>query len=100
MPRPIRRASARGCISIPSAGIRGPRPRPGRRCSRGAGGGEKGGGRGRDPLGLVLKGGEWYLVTRVRTQLRTYRVSSIAQLTVHDETFERPEDFDLRDEWT
>jgi predicted DNA-binding transcriptional regulator YafY len=54
----------------------------------------------RDPLGLVLKGGEWYLVTRVRTQLRTYRVSSIAQLTVHDETFERPDGFDLREEWT
>ncbi|AUT63117.1 helix-turn-helix transcriptional regulator [Paraburkholderia terrae] len=62
--------------------------------------GENEGVRVRDPLGLVLKGGEWYLVTRVRTQLRTYRVSSIAQLTVHDETFERPEDFDLRDEWT
>jgi len=57
------------------------------------------GARVRDPLGLVLKGGEWYLVTRVRTQLRTYRVSSITQLTVHDETFERPDDFDLREEW-
>src|ERR1700761_7421082 len=57
------------------------------------------GARVRDPLGLVLKGGEWYLVTRVRTQLRTYRVSSITQLTVHDETFGRPDDFDLREEW-
>ncbi len=58
------------------------------------------GARVRDPLGLVLKGGEWYLVTRVRTQLRTYRVSSITQLTVHEETFERPDGFDLREEWT
>src|SRR5258705_3639375 len=58
------------------------------------------GARTRDPLGLVLKGGEWYLVARVRTQLRTYRVSSISQLTVLDETFERPADFDLRDEWS
>lgn len=53
----------------------------------------------RDPLGLVLKGGEWYLVARARTQLRTYRVSSISELTVLDETFERPANFDLRDEW-
>jgi predicted DNA-binding transcriptional regulator YafY len=54
----------------------------------------------REPLGLVLKGGDWYLVARVRTQTRTYKVAAITCLTVLDETFERPEDFDLRSEWT
>lgn len=54
----------------------------------------------REPLGLVLKGGDWYLVARVRTQMRTYRVAAITRLTVLDESFERPENFDLRAEWT
>lgn len=53
----------------------------------------------RDPLGLVLKAGDWYLVARARTQMRIYKVASIAQLNVLDETFERPAGFDLRSEW-
>lgn len=54
----------------------------------------------REPLGLVLKGGDWYLVARVRTQTRTYKVAAMTSLTVLDESFDRPEDFDLRSEWT
>src|SRR5271157_6449116 len=33
-----------------------------------------------DPLGLVLKGGIWYLVARIDTGFRTYRVSRILDL--------------------
>jgi len=51
------------------------------------------------PLGLVLKGGVWYLVARVGDQPRTYRVSNIVELTVTSERFERPKDFDLAAFW-
>jgi predicted DNA-binding transcriptional regulator YafY len=53
----------------------------------------------REPLGLVLKAGDWYLVARERAQARIYKVANISQLEVLDATFERPAKFDLRDEW-
>ena len=57
-----------------------------------------------DPLGLILKGGRWYLAARPagggRREPRTYRVSNILDLTVTEETFERPPDFDLANWWT
>jgi predicted DNA-binding transcriptional regulator YafY len=53
-----------------------------------------------DPLGIVLKAGVWYFVARVGTDVRTYRVATVLDLTVLDETFERPSDFDLAAEWT
>ncbi len=60
------------------------------------------------PLGLVLKGGVWYLVAQVSDQAndqmsaqpRTYKVANIDQLVVRDERFERPKDFDLAGFWT
>jgi predicted DNA-binding transcriptional regulator YafY len=52
------------------------------------------------PLGLVLKGGLWYVVARVGEQLRTYRAANIVELTATDEHFERPKDFDLVRFWT
>jgi predicted DNA-binding transcriptional regulator YafY len=52
------------------------------------------------PLGLVLKGGIWYVVAQVGEKIRTYRVSNIVDLTVTDECFERPKDFDLVRFWT
>jgi predicted DNA-binding transcriptional regulator YafY len=52
-----------------------------------------------EPLGLVLKGGGWYLVARATGQARTYRVSRILDLEALDETFERPADFDLIAFW-
>jgi predicted DNA-binding transcriptional regulator YafY len=52
------------------------------------------------PLGLVLKGGAWYLVAQIGGQPRTYRVSNILDLTVTEEHFERPRDFDLVRFWT
>ncbi|TDN63691.1 transcriptional regulator [Paraburkholderia sp. BL10I2N1] len=59
-----------------------------------------GGDRRREPLGLVLKAGDWYLIARVRTQTRIYKVASITHLTVLDEVFERPASFDLRAQWS
>lgn len=52
------------------------------------------------PLGLVLKGGVWYLVARVGEQTRTYRVANIVDLVVSGDRFERPVDFDLAAFWT
>lgn len=56
-----------------------------------------------EPLGLILKGGLWYLAARAvgssRSQPRTYRVSNILDLAVGDETFERPRGFVLADWW-
>ena len=51
------------------------------------------------PLGLVLKGGSWYLAGRVDSSVRTYRVARILDCTVCDETFARPSDFDLAAYW-
>jgi predicted DNA-binding transcriptional regulator YafY len=52
-----------------------------------------------DPLGLVLKGGAWYLVARRSAGMRVYRVSRFASVRVRDEGFERPEDFELAAFW-
>lgn len=52
-----------------------------------------------EPLGLVLKGGVWYLVGRRESGMRTYRLSQIQALTLTDEQFERPAEFDLPRHW-
>ncbi len=52
-----------------------------------------------DPLGLVLKGGAWYLVARRSAGMRVYRVSRFATVRVRDDGFERPPDFDLGSYW-
>jgi predicted DNA-binding transcriptional regulator YafY len=52
-----------------------------------------------DPLGLVLKGGAWYLVARRSAGMRVYRVSRFASIRVRADGFERPEDFDLAEYW-
>ena len=52
-----------------------------------------------EPLGLVLKGGVWYLVARASGQIRTYRVSHILELASLSERFERPAGFDLAEFW-
>lgn len=53
-----------------------------------------------DPLGLVLKGGHWYLVAAVAGQPRTYRVENIRQLTTAEGAARRPRQFDLARYWT
>jgi predicted DNA-binding transcriptional regulator YafY len=52
-----------------------------------------------EPLGIVLKAGVWYFLARVDEEIRTYRVATILDLTVLDETFERPDGFDLAATW-
>jgi predicted DNA-binding transcriptional regulator YafY len=51
------------------------------------------------PFGLVLKGGRWYLVAQHNGQLRTYRISRIADAQELSATFTRPPDFDLPSYW-
>ncbi|QHF93072.1 transcriptional regulator [Streptomyces sp. NHF165] len=80
---------------------------------------ERWGGRARRelrPLGLVLKGGIWYLVAQARAEgqeqtrarvegraavgeARTYRVSRFLELEPTGVSFERPADFDLAAYW-
>lgn len=56
-----------------------------------------------EPLGLILKGGLWYLAARPagsgRREPRTYRVSNILSLEALEEGFGRPPDFDLAAWW-
>lgn len=52
-----------------------------------------------DPLGLVLKGGAWYLIARRVAGMRVYRVSRVAGVRPLDETFERPAGFELATFW-
>lgn len=53
-----------------------------------------------DPLGLVLKGGIWYLVAAVKGQPRTYRASNIQSLEVLSAASKRPPKFDLARFWS
>jgi predicted DNA-binding transcriptional regulator YafY len=52
-----------------------------------------------DPLGLVLKGGAWYLVSRRSAGMRVYRVSRVAAARPLADSFERPPDFELAAFW-
>ncbi len=52
-----------------------------------------------NPLGLVLKAGQWYLVGRADDEVRIYRISRISRVTVLDETFDPPANFDLAAFW-
>lgn len=52
-----------------------------------------------DPLGLVLKGGAWYLVAAADGKPRTYRVSSIRRLEALETAAKRPARFDLARWW-
>jgi len=50
-----------------------------------------------DPYGIVFNEGYWYTAgfCHLRTGLRTFRLDRITTLEPRDQTFERPEDFDL-----
>jgi len=52
-----------------------------------------------DPLGLVAKGSVWYLVAQIDGSIRSYRVSRVKEAAMLDETFARPENFDLARFW-
>jgi len=51
------------------------------------------------PLGLVLKGGIWYLVAQSGKQVRTYRVANIQKAEITSEQFARPKNFNLAAHW-
>src|SRR3984885_9575007 len=51
------------------------------------------------PLGLVLKGGVWYLVAQSGKSVRTYRVANVESAEIADQAFERPRKFDLAAHW-
>ncbi len=53
-----------------------------------------------DPLGIVMKGGAWYLVARVDGTPRTYRISRVLDLIVTEERFDWPRDFNLAAYWS
>jgi len=52
-----------------------------------------------EPLGLVLKAGEWYVVATARGEPRTYKLSNIHALDTLDGKFTRPRSFDLAAHW-
>jgi predicted DNA-binding transcriptional regulator YafY len=54
-----------------------------------------------EPLGMVLKGGTWYLVAQERGQAtpRTYRLSRIHAVEPVGEAVPRPQHFDLKAYW-
>lgn len=52
-----------------------------------------------DPLGLVLKGSEWYLAGHQSGRIMTFRVVAIEQLEVLNESFSAPASFDLAQWW-
>ncbi|GGV48350.1 helix-turn-helix transcriptional regulator [Streptomyces griseoflavus] len=52
------------------------------------------------PLGLVLKGGIWYLVALADDAVRTYRVSRFLAVAETGGEFARPAGFDLAAYWT
>lgn len=51
------------------------------------------------PYGLVAKTSVWYLVYAHAGHIRTRRVSQILAADLHDETFNRPKNFDLAEFW-
>ncbi|MER6989267.1 WYL domain-containing protein [Saccharopolyspora hirsuta] len=51
------------------------------------------------PLGIVLKGGIWYLVARTGEAVRTYRISRFLDVRTGPGTFTRPTGFDLAASW-
>jgi predicted DNA-binding transcriptional regulator YafY len=52
------------------------------------------------PLGIVLKGGIWYVVGLADGQIRTYRASRVREAELLENRVERPVDFDLAAYWT
>lgn len=52
-----------------------------------------------NPLGIVAKRNVWYLIAESSGDMRTYRISRLTGARMLEETFQRPEDFDLEQYW-
>ncbi|MFV0407139.1 MAG: helix-turn-helix transcriptional regulator [Propioniciclava sp.] len=53
-----------------------------------------------DPLGLVARGSQWYLVAMTSRGQRTFRVDRIEDYLVREDASSRPEGFDLDKAWS
>jgi predicted DNA-binding transcriptional regulator YafY len=51
-----------------------------------------------EPLGLILKGGEWYVLARSARRMQIYRISSMLEAELLPQGFQRPQ-FDLARAW-
>ncbi len=53
------------------------------------------------PLGIVLKGGAWYLIAQSvdSSRVATYRIANISSFDVTGKSFKRPKNFDLSQYW-
>ena len=51
------------------------------------------------PLGLVLKGGAWYLVAQSSRGIRVHRLARVERIAVRDDPVRRPDGFDLAAFW-
>ncbi|WP_134665813.1 MULTISPECIES: YafY family protein [unclassified Amycolatopsis] len=52
-----------------------------------------------DPYGLADKDGVWYLIAGTPAGQRTFRVDRMSAATITDLPSQRPDDFDLREQW-
>jgi predicted DNA-binding transcriptional regulator YafY len=52
------------------------------------------------PLGLVIKGGVWYMVALSEGEPRTYRASRVIEVIPMEQRFDRPDEFDLAAYWS
>jgi predicted DNA-binding transcriptional regulator YafY len=52
-----------------------------------------------EPFSLVAKASLWYLIARREGELRIYRLSRFHSVTLLDDHFQRPDDFDLAAYW-
>lgn len=51
------------------------------------------------PLGLIAKGGVWYLVADTANGMRTFRVNRVRSVQLTGDAVERPDGFDLVETW-
>jgi predicted DNA-binding transcriptional regulator YafY len=52
-----------------------------------------------DPLGLVVKSGEWYMLGRKRNRIGIYRINKIRSATLAKQSFREPPGCDLAAAW-
>jgi predicted DNA-binding transcriptional regulator YafY len=52
-----------------------------------------------EPLGIVMKAGEWYFVARREERHAIYKLAKVEELSVLGERFKRPRGFDLAHCW-
>jgi len=52
-----------------------------------------------EPYSLIAKASHWYLIARREDKLRIYRITRFHKIVVLDQSFYRPDDFDLVTYW-